>query len=92
MSRDRKQASIRKPLIDEETALRFATPPTSESAATQSAETLTQPANLEKSDTVNLVLNISKETFKQITREAEKKKRSVEELLQRHLAKHYAKD
>jgi len=102
MTRERKQAAIRKPLIDEETALRFATIQKSEfSAPTLAKKDSGEKAGKGRSNgsgdekvnaSVQLTVNLSKETYSRIVHEAERKKRSVEELLQRHLTKHYSKD
>ena len=102
MTRERKQAAIRKPLIDEETALRFAAIPQAEMSPPARARKVTGEKagkgrgngseNPKGNASVQLTVNLSKETYARIIHEAERKKRSVEELLQRHLTKHYGKD
>lgn len=102
MTRERKQAAIQKPLIDEETALRFATVSQSEMSPPTLAKKVTGEktgkgrgngsGNAKGSASVQLTVNLSKETYTRIIHEAERKKRSVEELLQRHLTKHFGKD
>ena len=98
MTRERKQPAIRKPLIDEETALRFAAasqPETSDPprATEGNGGNTGKMRGKEKGEvTVQLTVGLSKETYARITQEASRKKRSVEELLQRHLTKHYGKD
>lgn len=95
MTRERKQAVIRKPVIDEETALRFAAakidvPPSAQPTDPLTVET--KPAASDDKGTVEVTVSLTKGTYARITREAAKKKRSVEELLQRHLTKHYGKE
>jgi hypothetical protein len=98
MTRERKQPAIRKPLIDEETALRFATAPQPETSTPSGANAgnggkaggVTGKGKGEAA--VQLTVSLSKEIYARITQEASRKKRSVEELLQRHLTKHYGKD
>ena len=88
MTKERKQPAIRKPLIDEETALRFASAPQPETS--KKAGKL--HGNGKVDATVQLTVNLSSETYARIIQEAARKKRSVEELLQRHLNKHYGKN
>lgn len=94
MTRERKQPVIRKPVIDEETALRFAAAVTDPSpsvppTAAVGAETKTVSGD---NGTVEITVSLTRETYARITREAAKKNRSVEDLLQRHLTKHYGKE
>jgi hypothetical protein len=96
MTRERKQPAIRKPLIDEETALRFAAasqPDTAPPGTTEGNEgNAGKMRGKGKEAAVQLTVSLSKETYARICQEASRKKRSVEELLQRHLTKHYGKD
>lgn len=94
MTRERKQSVIRKPFIDEESALRFATPLQPETSSLSSKNCAGNAANVLKhtSDTVQVTVTLSRETHARLVREAARKKRSVEEMLQRHLSKHYGKE
>lgn len=98
MTRERKQPAIRKPLIDEETALRFAAAP-SELQSKAPSDAVSAGKKSGKARTVDktgqsvvLTLTLPAETYARITREAARKERTVEELLRRHLVKHYGKD
>jgi hypothetical protein len=88
MTRDRKRPGIKKPVIDEEAILRFATAHT-ETAEPPAASKEEKPANDDA--TVRLTISLSRETYGRIVKEAARKERSVEDLLQRHLSKHYGK-
>lgn len=95
MTRERKQAVIRKPVIDEEAALRFASAQSEAAPSVQPADAAAVKTKSPPSDdkeTVEVAVILTKETHARIIREAAKKKRSVEEMLQRHLTKHYGKE
>lgn len=95
MTRERKKPGIRKPVIDEETALRFAVAHQPESTASAHADTGSRPDASDDAagdpSIVRLTVTISNETYARIVKEAARKKRSAEELVQRHLTKHYGK-
>lgn len=95
MTRDRKRPGIRKPVIDEETALRFATAQQPGSTESIGADTGAPSDQCDDAagdpSTVRLAVTLSRDTYARIVKEAARKERSVEELLQRHLTKHYGK-
>jgi|WetSurMetagenome_2_1015567.scaffolds.fasta_scaffold491484_2 hypothetical protein len=101
MRKERKVPSIVKPLIDEETALAFAsTSPASASkgAADKSGGAISKrSAAGNKSDDaigknmVRISIAVKKSLYDRIAKEAARKNRTVDEHLKRHLAKHYGK-
>jgi hypothetical protein len=101
MKKQRTSPTILKPLIDEETALRFATAgsePSSvhltnaarKTASKHSPAPRSTQANLQK-DMRQISLAISKDLYNKIAKEAARKSRTVEEHLKKHLAKRYDK-
>jgi hypothetical protein len=95
----RKQPAIRKPLIDEDTALRFAEAPHQENPASPEGTDEKKKHKHHKRITIDagdislqLSLTFSRETYARIVSEAARKKKSVEEMLQKHLNKRYGKD
>ena len=81
MSKERKQAAIRKPVIDEEAVLRFVA-----AGAGQSQSEMVDDEN------VTLTVTIRREVFRAIEREASKKGRSLEETARKALTKQFGKD
>jgi hypothetical protein len=101
MTKPRKSPTILKPLIDEEKALRFAAagsgqaPEPSTDGSPKSVSK--RPAANQRSgdfiekDMRRIALTVSKNLYDRIVKEAARKNRTVEEHLQRHLAKRYDK-
>jgi len=96
----RTSAAILKPVIDEEMALKFAAAgaaPASESDAAKHqalpkppASNQGSPSGVEKG-AKQIQLAIPKGLYAKIAKDAARKNRTVEEHLQRHIAKHYDK-
>jgi hypothetical protein len=101
MRKERKVPSIVKPLVDEETALAFAStgsPSALEGSMDKPAGALPKrsAAAHQSDDTIakNMVqisIVIKKSLYERIAKDAARKNRTVDEHLKRHLAKHYAK-
>jgi hypothetical protein len=101
MTKQRKSSTILKPVIDEETAIRFASagslqasePSTDslpKSASKQPSAQKGSSAAMEK-DMLQISFAISKRLFDRIAKEASRKDRTVEAHLIKHLTKHYDK-
>ena len=101
MRKERKVPSIVKPLVDEETALAFAStgsasaldgPIDKRSAALpkRSAAAIQSDSAIRK-NMVQISIAIKKSLYERIAKDAARKNRAVDEHLKRHLAKHYAK-
>ena len=101
MTKRRKSPTILKPVIDEETALRFAlagsgqaSEPSTDSvpisASKQPAANKGSHHDVEK-DMRQISLTISKDLYDRIAKEAAHKNRTVEEHLKKHLTKRYEK-
>ena len=101
MSKERKSPSILKPMIDEETAIRFASAgsaPTSEPARDKSPDAPPkQTASKKRShddigkDMRQISITLKKDLCERIATDAARKDRTVENHLRRHLTKHYGK-
>jgi ribosomal protein S25 len=101
MGKQRKGATILKPVIDEETALRFASAGSeksveaansklSEAVSKESASPKRSRGGIEK-DSRQILLTIDKDLYSKIAEEAARKNRTVEEHLEKHLIKRYQK-
>jgi hypothetical protein len=101
MKKQRTSPTILKPLIDEETALQFATAGSEQSsgqstdeplkiASKQSPTPRSKQASLKK-DMRQISLSIGKALYNKIAKEAAQKNRTVEEHLKKHLTKRYDK-
>lgn len=102
MAKKRKSPTIQKPLIDEETVLRFASAAPVQ-ALEPSAEKLSKVASKQPAATKVLhkdafgkggrqvSITISEDLYKLIAKEAADKGRTIEELLKKHLLKRYGK-
>jgi len=99
MGKQRKSATILKPVIDEETALRFASAGSekiletsnsklSEAASKKSASPKRSRGGIEM-DSRQILLTIDKNLYAKIAKEAARKNRTVEEHLEKHLTKRY---
>ena len=101
MSKERKSPTILKPMIDEETALRFASAgfaPASGPAKDKSPKTPPkQTASKKRSyddigkDMRQILITLKKDLYERIAKDAARKDRTVEEHLKKHLTKHYSK-
>ena len=102
MVKRRKSPTILKPVIDEETALRFVSastgqasePSTNElpkSALKHSAVPKDSYDDAVEKDLRQISLTISKRLYDRIAKEAARKNRTIEEHLKKHLAKRYEK-
>jgi hypothetical protein len=99
MKRERKSATILKPEIDEEAALRFAAavaPPTSSNTSSRSPKPGKKPStkalSVEKpKEMCQISLTVKKSLYDKIAKDAARKNRTVEEHLRKHLTKRYAK-
>ena len=101
MSKGRTSPTILKPMIDEETAIRFASAgsaPASEPAMDKSSETPVKPTPSKKrsydsigKDMRQILITLKKDLYERIARDAARKDRTVEEHLKKHLTKHYSK-
>ena len=102
MVKKRTSPTILKPVIDEETALRFASADAG-LASEPSADKLPKPASkqpatqsrsyddgLEK-NLRQISITVSKRLYDRIAKEAARKNRTVEEHLQKHITKRYEK-
>ncbi len=88
MSKERKPAVIRKPVIDEEALLRFV-------AAASSAEGVStgKTATVEgDGTTVQLTITLKRDMYTALEREANRKSRTVEEQARKILTKHVGRD
>ncbi len=86
MSKERKPAVIRKPVVDEEAVLRFvAAVPAPEGAAPG------KPASGEEEGTVQLTVSLKREVYGALEREARRKSRTVSEQARKILTKHLEK-
>jgi hypothetical protein len=101
MKKERKSATILKPEIDEEAALRFASAG-SEPVPAPSKEKSNKAASKERippkglatdipKDMRQISLIIKKDLYDRIAKEAARKNRTVEEHLKKHLTKRYEK-
>jgi hypothetical protein len=101
MGKQRKGATILKPVIDEETALRFASAgpenfleasnnKLSEAASKKPASPKRSRGGIEKS-LRQISLTIDKDLYNKIAKEAARKNRTVEEHLEKHMIKRYQK-
>ena len=101
MKKERKSATILKPEIDEQAALRFASAG-SEPVPAPSKEKLKKAASKERiplkdspagipKDMRQISLTIKKDLYDRIAKEAARKNRTVEEHLKKHLTKRYDK-
>jgi len=101
MVKKRISPTILKPVIDEETALRFALadkgqasePSTDEQSKLSSKQTTQRRSHddgLEK-NLRHISITVSKRLYDRIAKEAARKNRTVEEHLQKHITKHYEK-
>ena len=102
MVKQRKSPTILKPVIDEETALRFASAGTGQasepstdglakSASKHSAATKGSYDDAPEKELRKISLTISKYLYDRIAKEAVRKNRTIEEHLKKHLAKRYEK-
>lgn len=95
MKKQRKTATILKPVIDEEAALRFASAgsgPTTEPSTEKSPKSASKPASQKVPDDMRLIsFAIKKDLYEAIAEEAAGKNRTIEEHLRKHLTKRYAK-
>jgi hypothetical protein len=101
MKKERKSATILKPEIDEQAALRFASAG-SEPVPAPSKEKPKKAASMERiplkesptgipKDMRQISLTIKKDLYDRIAKEASRKNRTVEEHLKKHLTKRYDK-
>jgi hypothetical protein len=101
MKKERKSATILKPEIDEQAALRFASagsepvPAPSKEKPKKAASKVEiplkdSPAGIPK-DMRQISLTIKKDLYDRIAKEASRKNRTVEEHLKKHLTKRYDK-
>jgi hypothetical protein len=101
MSKERKTPTILKPLFDEEAALRFAS---KEPSATLSPEMAKKAKNIPGKaaatkpiheaggkDVKQIIIALKKSLYERIAKDAARKDRTVEEHIQKHLAKRYGK-
>lgn len=101
MRKERKSPSILKPMIDEETALEFAStesapesgPVISKSADSPPTQTVSKDLSYDDigKDMRRISIIIKKSLYERIAKDAARKDRTVDEHLKRHLAKHYGK-
>lgn len=100
MGKPRKTPTILKPVIDEETALQFASAGSGQASESSSNKlpksaskqpTVTKSSRALKKDMRQISLTISKELYDRIAEEAARKNRTVEEHLRKHLDKRYEK-
>ena len=94
MKKQRKSPTILKPVIDEETALRFASADSaivSEASAGDSAAAKGAPGDGVEKDACRISLTISRSLYNRIAKEAARKNRTVEDHLKKHLTKRYEK-
>jgi hypothetical protein len=101
MSKERKSPTILKPMIDEETALRFASAgfaPAYGPAMNKSLDApLKKNASKKRShddigkDMRQISITLHQDLYERIAKDAARKDRTVEDHLRRHLTKHYGK-
>ena len=101
MSKERKIPTILKPMIDEETAIRFASAgfaPASECAMDKSPDTPPKQTASKKrtysdsgKDMRQISITLKRDLYERIAKDAARKDRTVEEHLKKHLTKHYSK-
>ena len=102
MKKERKSATILKPVFDEEAVLQFASKDpgqTPEPSTDDSPKSTTSKPHATKkgsqprleTDTRQISLTMSKELYDRISKEAARKHRTIEEHLVRHLNKRYEK-
>jgi len=100
MKKERKSATILKPIFDEEAVLQFASagPGQVQPSTDRLPKAAPKPPATKKSshaglemDTRQISLTISKDLYDRIAKEAAHKNRTVEEHLKKHLNKRYEK-
>jgi hypothetical protein len=101
MKKQRTSPTILKPVIDEKTALRFASAasvPVPESSTDKLAAAVSKwpaakkaPRDEGEKDMRQISLTISRSLYNRIAKEAARKNRTIEEHLTKHLAKRYEK-
>jgi hypothetical protein len=101
MRKERKSPQILKPMIDEETALRFASAECvadSETAKDPSLEAHPRKAALKQRSRDDnregmrqISITLKRGLYERIAKDAARKERTVAEHLQRHLVKHFGK-
>ena len=101
MSKERKSPTILKPMIDEETAIRFASAgsaPASKPAMDKSPDAPPKQTASKKpsyddigKDMRQISITLKKDLYERIAKDAARKDRTVEEHLKKHLTKHYSK-
>ncbi len=101
MKKERKSPTILKPVIDEETAMRFAVAGFDQSPkdpADAPPKTVSRQAAAQRSSNDSfekgmrqISLKITKDLYDRIAKDAARKNRTVEEHLMKHLAKRYEK-
>lgn len=101
MRKERKGPQVLKPMIDEETALRFASAepvPASETATDKSLDAPIRKTVLKQrshddigKDMRQISITLKKDLYERIAKAAARKERTVAEHLQRHLIKHFGK-
>lgn len=101
MSKERKSPTILKPMIDEETAIRFASagsapapgPAMDKSPDTPPKQTASKKRSYDDigKDMRQILITLKKDLYDRIAKDAARKDRTVEEHLKKHLTKHYSK-
>ena len=101
MSKERKSPTILKPMIDEETVIRFASagsaPPSGPAMDKSPDASSKQTASKKRSHDYigkgmrQILITLKKGLYERIAKDAARKDRTVEEHLEKHLTKHYSK-